>query len=756
MAKGRLYQQLLDANMLLKAWKLVKAKGAVGGIDGISLLEFEQNLYRNIHQLADDLKQKCWKPQPYKNIEIPKKDGEKRRLGMLSLRDKIVQQAIKTLIEPRCERMFLNCSYGYRPGRSALRAVRRLMAESKRKSIAVAMRLDIDDFFDCIDHEILASRLSALLVGEDELLRLIMLSVSMGCISSGHWEETDIGVPQGAVLSPVLSNLYLHSFDQFMQSQKAIYVRYADDFIVLCESEEQAKKLHTDIKRYLYDRLKLKLNPAEITDLKTRGYDFLGVHVQNGIVSIVDSKKQELIERISQFDVDSTGLNGRSAKSWDGFRNYYSKLLAQDMLKKFDEAIISRIKFLIAEKTNIFASQKSVRNCLATISFLSQEYNINRKHIIGLLVDDYNITKGKLKVESTQEENRKIINSRRLEYRRKEVEASQLVVNKPGLFIGLTNRGVTIKDKGNVIEVVPTNNLSHIVITGKGVSMSSNLLEYCAINRIPIDLFDGKGTHIGSFLSSKSTQNALWQLQSQLSVKNRNILAMAIIEGKVKNQMNLIKYFHKYHKSKYPNLEVAYELMLSALNSFKKFISSADESEINLVTHLVGYEAQIAIRYWDYIREMLVDDHVSFEHRQHHGATDVVNSMLNYGYSILYSRVWRALLSAGLNPYESVIHVRRDNQPTFVFDVVEIFRTQAVDRIVISMIQKGSHTGMKKGLIDEETKKILVKNILARLCRYEKYHGVEKTLDAIILSQCREIAEYVRTQSKFKSYVSSW
>lgn len=755
--QNSLFRRLCSSELLLQAWKSVKAKGSVGGIDGISLLEFEHDLYQNLQRLADDLKNRRWKPLPYKHIEVPKKDGDKRRLGMLSLRDKIVQQAIKILIEPRCERMFLGCSYGYRPGRSALRAVRRLIAEGNRKGITTAMRLDIDDFFDCIDHEILASRLSALLVDEDELLRLIMLSVSMGCIStSGRWKETEVGVPQGAVLSPILSNLYLHSFDQFMQSRKVAYVRYADDFIVLCESENQAQMLHIDIQNYLFNRLKLRLNPVEISDISSVGYDFLGVHVQRGKISLGETKRLELLERISHFDIDSMGLVGHSLRSWDGFCKYYSKLLSQDMLKDFDEAIVCRIKSLVAEKSHIFASQKSLRNCLATITFLSQEYNANRKHIINLLVEDYKIINGKLKADCVQEENRKIINSRRLEYRRKEVEASQLLVNKPGLFIGLTNKGVTLKEKGNVIEVIPLNNLSHIVITGKGVSMSSNLLEYCAANNIPIDLFDGNGTHIGSFLSSKSTQNALWQSQARLTAKNRNILAVAIIEGKVKNQMNLIKYYHKYHKSKYPNLEVKYESMRSSLNSFKNFISSADKSDVDLVTHLVGYEAQIAIRYWDYIREMLVDDHVLFERRQHRGATDIVNAMLNYGYSILYSRVWRALLAAGLNPYESVIHVRRDNQPTFVFDIVEIFRAQVVDRIVVSMIQKGSHLGMKQGLIDEETKKTLVKNILARLCRYEKYRGHESTLDDIILSQCREIAEYIATQSKFKSYLSTW
>ena len=121
---------------------------------------------------------------PYKHIEVPKKDGEQRRIGMLSLRDKIVQQALNQLIEPRCERLFLGCSYGYRPGRRALKAIRRLVADGRRKDLKIALCLDIDDFFDCVNHEILASRLSSILLGETEILRLLILLVTMGCIST--------------------------------------------------------------------------------------------------------------------------------------------------------------------------------------------------------------------------------------------------------------------------------------------------------------------------------------------------------------------------------------------------------------------------------------------------------------------------------------------------------------------------------------------------------------------------------------------
>lgn len=130
--------------------------------------------------------------------------------------------------------------------------------------------------------------------------------------------------------------------------------------------------------------------------------------------------------------------------------------------------------------------------------------------------------------------------------------------------------------------------------------------------------------------------------------------------------------------------------------------------------------------------------------------------MLNYGYAILYVRVWQALLGAKLNPYESIIHVRQSGKPTFVYDVVELFRSQVVDRVVISLIQKGIPLQLSNGLLDENTRKTLAKGILERLNRYEKYRRCELKLEQIIKQQAREIAEYYKNNTPYKPYIAKW
>lgn len=164
----------------------------------------------------------------------------------------------------------------------------------------------------------------------------------------------------------------------------------------------------------------------------------------------------------------------------------------------------------------------------------------------------------------------------------------------------------------------------------------------------------------------------------------------------------------------------------------------------------------MAIRYWDYIRQLIADDEVEFTSREHQGAKDLVNSMLNYGYAILYVRVWQALLAAKLNPFDSIIHTRQEGKPTLVYDMFEIFRSQVVDRIVISLIQKGQDLEIRNGLLSDTTRQLLVKSIMERLARYEKYQGEEMKMENIIVRQAKLLAKAFAREEKFKPYVAKW
>ena len=375
------FHALCQISRLHLAWNTVKAKGSAGGIDGVTIQEFEQNKRKEIPKLAEDLKAGKWKPLPYMEIEVTKikNPNEIRKLGMTAIRDKIVQHAIKSIIEPRYEKIFLNCSYGYRPGKGATKAIRRLLAECRRPQYKYVLRLDIDNFFDSIDHEILQKRLTA--TGTDsEIIRLIMLCVQMGRVkqSSRKWVETDFGTPQGAVLSPILANLYLHSFDQFATSQEVPYIRYADDFLFLTESNEKAELILEKTEKHLNEKLKLSLNqPPLIKEIKD-GFDFLGITVVDNQANITKEKRDELCNRINSFELNVDGLSRVSARSWEGISNYYAKLLPQKDLELFDSCLQKRLLAIVRGQLDMFRSKASLQFALSTINFLSKQYLYSR------------------------------------------------------------------------------------------------------------------------------------------------------------------------------------------------------------------------------------------------------------------------------------------------------------------------------------------------------------------------------------------
>lgn len=741
---------------LYEAWSEVKSKGAAGGVDGMTIEDFSKDKRRLIQQIQQELKEGTWKPQPYLQIAIPKRKNpnEMRILGMAVIKDKIVQQAIRIIIEPRFERLFLPNSYAYRRGKGALKTIRYIVKQCGDSNYQYALRLDIDNYFDEIDHSILKSRLIATGL-EDEIVRLIMLSVKMGRVKpSGVWTESTKGIPQGAVLSPLLANLYLHSFDQFATSKDLPYARYGDDSFMLCKSVNQATDILEKAQYYLASKLKLSLNKPAISPI-AEGFDFLGVTIKEQKVFITEEKKSELEARIRDLNLCPEGFVPRSRKTWEGMKRYYAKLLPQSDLESLDAVLVERINFTI-ENTDVFKSKATLLSSIDNIQFLSKQYNKQRKKYVEEIVGTFLNFKSKDKQLLDDKTNKSIIQERKREYRKIETAISGLLVDKPGSFIGLTCRGITVSFKGKVVTRHHKDNLSQIVVTGKGVSLSSNLMAFCLSERIPIDFFDHKGQHIGSVLTAKAIQGSLWEKQSRADGTVRNTLAFKIITGKIKNQCNLLKYFHKYHKNHYPNLQVKMDGMEQCIMNYKKWKKRAKVTSEDFMQKLVGHEAQIAIHYWDYIRELMSDDEVGFERRVHQGATDIVNSMLNYGYAILYTRVWQALLAAHLNPFDSLIHARQNNKPTLVYDKVEIFRSQVVDRIVISLIQTGQDMKVRNGLLTDQSRQLLVRAIMERLARYEKYQGEEIRMDQIIIKQAKLLAAAFTGDDEFKPYVAKW
>jgi len=298
-----LLERVLSRDNVQKAWKRVKANKGVPGIDRMSIEDFPEFARAQWDNIRDSLMAGTYQPYPVKRVEISKSTGGTRPLGIPTVLDRVIQQAMYQVMMPIFDPDFSEFSCGFRPGRSAHGAVRKVR-EYIREGYRIAVDMDLSKFFDRVDHDVLMHRV-ARKIRDKHILRLIGKYLRAGVVIKGCLEKSREGVPQGGPLSPLLANILLDDLDKELEKRGHKFVRYADDFVILVRTQRAGLRVKESVTRFLERKLKLTVNQDKSRVTSTDNTNFLGLTFKGTKIRWSDKAFREFKRRVKR-------LTGRS------------------------------------------------------------------------------------------------------------------------------------------------------------------------------------------------------------------------------------------------------------------------------------------------------------------------------------------------------------------------------------------------------------------------------------------------------------
>ena len=603
---------LSDIN-LFEAWAKVKANKGCAGVDGESIEDFEQDLMKNLAKLRKEVLSGNYHPRPLLRVEIPKKTGGKRALSIPTVRDRILQSATAIALTPIFEAEFEDCSFAYRKNRSVDMAVARI--ESLRnEGFRWVVDADIDDFFNEIDHDLLMKEVKKL-VKDQGILNLIWQWLKAEIIDKGKRIKLKKGIPQGSPISPLLANLYLDHLDEFLLDKNLKLVRYADDFVVLCKDKNIAENA-LELTEKVLEALRLSIN-----DKKTRlvnfnkGFRFLGVQfIRSLAFKTKYSEKKELTQL--QADKDSS------------LTTIHSETSHQKVLHKKCTIMSEALKEAGVNPADFQTPPKSIGS--------EQDIDIPVNH---------------------------------------DPRLRTLYLLEHGLVLSRRSERFIIKRQGEILRELPAIKVDQIMIFGN-VQITTQTMQFCLEERIPIFLLSGKGRYYG-VIDSFNTDPVLLQRDQFARADDAKFcieLGRELVRGKIMNCKTIL--LRQARKRDAPALIKAAEELKYVINK----LNSAESLD-----QIRGFEGNAARIYFSAFAATLTSDW-KFDGRNRQPPTDPVNSLLSYGYTLLFYNIYSFLRARGLNPHVGYLHPIRAGHPALVSDLIEEFRAIVVDAVVWALV----------------------------------------------------------------------
>jgi len=342
-----LFEQVIRPENMNKAWKQVRANKGAAGVDRITIDEFPEWAKVNWKSLAKDLETGVYIPSPVRRVEIDKPDGGKRQLGIPTIADRVIQQAIAQVLTPIFDPTFSENSFGFRPGRNAQQAVKQVQSIIK-EGRRFAVDVDLSKFFDRVNHDLLMSILGRTLK-DKRLLNLIGRYLRAGIIDNRFFRESREGVPQGGPLSPLLANIMLDPLDKELERRGHKFSRYADDFTILVKSQRSGERVLQSITSYLESRLKLIVNEKKSHVVKTSECKFLGFTFKRSKIQWHPNTLKKFKQRIRELTNRNWGVSMKyqlfkTSQFIRGWINYFGIANSYQVCLDLDHWVRRRVR----------------------------------------------------------------------------------------------------------------------------------------------------------------------------------------------------------------------------------------------------------------------------------------------------------------------------------------------------------------------------------------------------------------------------
>lgn len=633
-----IFPAILDSQNLLSAWEKVEENAGGPGVDGVSIEVFDLILDRELTQLQGELRDHLYRPSPLLRVSIAKPQGGMRTLAIPTVRDRLAQTAAAQILTPILDAEFEEVSFGYRRGRSVEQALAKVR-QYRDEGYQWVVDADLNAFFDNVDWGLLLDRLRQSITDSD-VLQLIELWVRTKIRDGVQTIVPTKGLPQGSPISPVLANLYLDRFDEAMLRHGYKFVRFADDFVILCKEKPEAEQA-LQLTESLLGKLRLALKPE-----KTRlthfdeGFRYLGTLF------------------IRTLDMPAPRPQGTPLVFSDTAQGNTKTTLAQTLNLALQQ---------VGKARQDFPEQPAPVEEQRQLAPPPQEETPP-----SLAPPDTTTTAPQPEAPSSDDTTEQPTDSPRrasIPFRR------TLYIQEQGSILAREDERLIVKKEGNTLLEVPAAKIDQIFIFGN-CTVTTPAMTYCLKEEIPIILLSSRGNYYGIIDSPLSENVSLHRQQFTRAADAEFSLqtAKVVVTAKLHNCRLLLQ---RHQRRKHIPLVATVIDHLGELSV--RLQHAATREEVN------GYEGAGAAQYFAALGQ-LVDPAFRFTNRTRQPPTDPVNSLLSFGYTLLFYNLYGLIVARGLHPYVGHLHLMRDRHPSLASDLIEEFRAPIVDSLVLTLI----------------------------------------------------------------------